>query len=91
MILLDTNIVIEYLKRNTEITQEIDKIGFDNLCINDIVIMELYIGAFNKSDLRYIKNRINNIGILEITQEIINLAKEIIYLNAFKWSISNKS
>ncbi len=51
MIFIATNIVIEYLKNNSFL--ECD--DFEDLFINDIVVMELYQGARNKSDLAFIK------------------------------------
>jgi predicted nucleic acid-binding protein len=44
MIFIDTNIVIEYLKNHSFL----DNYDFEDLFINDIVIMELYQGARNK-------------------------------------------
>jgi tRNA(fMet)-specific endonuclease VapC len=85
MILLDTCIIIEYLKRNPEVIKEIDKITFGNICINDIILMELYKGAKNKSDLKFISNELKNIAILDINQPIIGLAKNIIE----KYSLSH--
>lgn len=70
--------MIDYLKGNKNISSQINKIGFDNICVNDVIIMELFIGALNKSDLKFIKNKIKNIAILEINQEIISLTKDII-------------
>ncbi len=74
MIFIDTNIVIEYLKDKTFLS----KYDIQNLFINDIVIMELYQGAKNKSDLAFIKREISVFQILKTNQEIIVLAKEIV-------------
>ncbi|NEW59994.1 type II toxin-antitoxin system VapC family toxin [Sulfurovum sp. bin170] len=52
MILLDTNILIEYIKGNKSL---IEPYHFEELFINDIVVMELYQGARSKSDLNFIK------------------------------------
>ena len=74
MIFIDTNIVIEYLKNNSFL----DDYDFEDLFINDIVIMELYQGARNKQDLAFIKKEIKVFQVLNTYQEIINLAKQIV-------------
>ena len=73
---LDTNIIIEYLKGNQKI---IDKLNsFDEVFINEIIIMELYQGAKNKRELNYIKKSISEFRVLKTSNEIIKLAKEIL-------------
>ena len=74
MIFIDTNIVIEYLKDNSFLKG----CNFEELFINDIVIMELYQGARNKQDLAFIKKKVAVFQILNTHQEIINLAKQIV-------------
>ncbi|MFI3217941.1 MAG: type II toxin-antitoxin system VapC family toxin [Methylococcales bacterium] len=74
MIFIDTNMVIEYLKDNAFFKGY----DFEELFINDIVIMELYQGARNKQDLAFIKKEIAVFQILNTHQEIINLAKQIV-------------
>ena len=55
MMFLDTNILIEYLKGNKSL---IASYSFEELFISDIVVMELYQGAKNKSDLNFIVKEI---------------------------------
>lgn len=74
MIFIDTNIVIEYLKDNSFLKDY----DFEDLFINDIVVMELYQGARNKSDLAFIKKEITVFQILNTHQEIMTLAKQIV-------------
>lgn len=74
MIFIDTNIVIEYLKDK----HFLDKYNFDELFINDIVLMELYQGARNKSDLAFIKKETSVFPILKMNQDIIVLARSIL-------------
>ena len=47
MILCDTNILIEFLKNNPQVTAELQTIGQSNLAISVITQAELYWGAFN--------------------------------------------
>ncbi len=73
---IDTNIIIEYLKGNQKI---IDKLNsFDEVFINEIIIMELYQGAKNRRELNYIKKSISKFRVLKTSNEIIKLAKDIL-------------
>ena len=71
MIFVDTCIIIEYLKDNI-------KLDKSNCFINNIVLMELYVGAINKQDLREIKIKLQGFKLLETEQNIMNLSTQII-------------
>jgi predicted nucleic acid-binding protein len=75
MTFVDTNILIEYLKGNRE---KIDSLGFNHICVSDIVLMELYQGAKNKQDFAFIKQTLQDIYIVATDNDIITLAKEIL-------------
>ena len=77
MIFLDTCIIIDYLKQK-EIKTFIDNSGKSSFGINSIVIMELYKGAFNRLELQKIKKEISGFRLLDINQEIMNLATDLI-------------
>ena len=70
-VFLDTCVVIEFLKENLELNKS-------NCYINHIVLMELYIGAKNKQDLREIKVKLQGFKLLETNQEVIDLSTQII-------------
>ena len=70
-VFVDTCIVIEYLKENLNLNKS-------NCYINHIVLMELYIGAKNKQDLKEIKAKLQGFKLLETNQEIINLSTQIV-------------
>jgi len=76
IVFIDTNIVIEYLKKrdNEALIEFFD--GFDTVYI--VVIMELYQGARDKNELNYIKKKIMKFEVLKMNQEIISLAREIL-------------
>ncbi len=78
IVFIDTNIVIDYLKKrdNETLIEFID--SFDTVYINDVVIMELYQGARDKRELNYIKKKIIKFEVLKMNQEIISLAREIL-------------
>lgn len=54
MILLDTNILIDYLKGSEKAKLFIQKHEKANLAISTVVAMELYQGSLNKNDFRFI-------------------------------------
>ena len=68
MIFIDTCIVIEFLSKH----------NLDNLFISDIVVMELYQGAKNKSDLAFIKKELSLFKIVNTNNKIITLAKQVL-------------
>ena len=78
IVFIDTNIVIEYLKKrdNEALIAFVD--SFDTVYINDVVIMELYQGARDKRELKKKKKKIMKFEVLKMNQEIISLAREIL-------------
>jgi len=77
IVFLDTNIVIEYIKqRDKNIISCVE--SFDEVYINEIIVMELYQGARDKKELNYIKKQIMKFELLKITPEIISLSREIL-------------
>lgn len=45
--LLDTNILVEFIRGNRKVTDHILKAGLDQCCISIISMYELYFGAYN--------------------------------------------
>lgn len=80
MILCDTNIFIEAFKNNPSATGTLRRIGFQNISLSAVTLMELYFGAFNKRELAKIKSRMKHIETLildrSITNEAINLIEQ---------------
>ncbi len=70
-VFVDTCVVIEYLKDNLSLQKS-------NCYINHIVLMELYIGAKNKQDLKEIKAKLQGFKLLETNQKVMNLSTQII-------------
>lgn len=70
LILLDTNIIIEYFKDNKSIIHELKKIGEINIAISEVTAAELIYGAFNKSELKKILETISTINKISIDTEI---------------------
>ncbi len=70
MILIDTNVVIEFFKGNAATQKKLTEIGFDNLAISSVTEMELYFGALNKKELSFIKKHLRSIFTIHIDTEI---------------------
>ena len=79
-VFLDTCIVIEYLKVNIVVEKS-------NCYINNIVLMELFIGAKNKKELLQIKAKLQGFNLLEIDKDVLNLATKIVE----KYSLSHNA
>lgn len=78
MILCDTDIFIEALKNNSRAIESLRKIGFENIALSAITLMELYFGAVSKQELTKIKNRLQQLRIIHINKEISETATKLI-------------
>ena len=78
MILCDTNIIIEALKKNPLIITAIEGIGFERIAISVITVMELYYVALNKTELKMIKRHLSSIRIFQMKEEISVIASDLI-------------
>ena len=78
MILCDTDILIEALKNNPRAIDSLRNIGFENIALSAITVMELYFGAVNKRELTKIKNRLQRLRIVHIDQEICEAAMNLV-------------
>ena len=59
MVLCDTNIIIEALKKNPTVIQGIEEIGLESIAVSIVTVMELYYGALNNAELRKIKRHLS--------------------------------
>jgi tRNA(fMet)-specific endonuclease VapC len=78
MILTDTCVLIEYLKEYPEVKKEFNGIGFENIMLNSIIVMEVIVGARNKVELNSIKKRLNKFHVLEINQSVMDDAGSLL-------------
>jgi predicted nucleic acid-binding protein len=78
MILCDTNVIIEVLKKNPVVIQAIEKIGLERIAISVVTVMELYYGALHKAELRKIKHHLSSIRIFQIDELISIAASDLI-------------
>jgi len=78
MILCDTDIFIEAFKNNTLATGSLRRIGFQNIALSAITLMELYFGALNKRELEKIRSRLKKLEIINLDQKITETAISMI-------------
>ncbi len=78
MVLCDTNVIIEFFKGNNKTLKELEQIGFDNIVISTITVMELYYGALNKKELSKIKKCIHSLNVHQIDSYISEISVELI-------------
>lgn len=48
--LLDTNVIIEVLRGNSEMITKIESVGLENCCISEITLAELFYGAVRSNN-----------------------------------------
>lgn len=68
-IVLDTNILIEILKNNTQTLQAVEGLN-GKLCISAITVMELYFGARDNVEMAKLKKFIELFDLIEIDTAI---------------------
>jgi len=78
MIICDTNIFIEIFRKNVFIRSELEKIGYDNILVSDVVRAELFFGAFDKVDLQKIAKCLENFSVLSIQHKISQMAVDLV-------------
>jgi predicted nucleic acid-binding protein len=78
MILVDSNIFIEYYKNNPAICKVLEQIAPQEIVVSDVVCAELYFGARNKQELSNIVSDMEKLTALAITLTISKLAVELV-------------
>jgi predicted nucleic acid-binding protein len=78
MILFDTNIFIEIYRDNPVVTNIVNRIDRSNIVIPDITCAELFYGAINKVELRYISKDIDEFFVFPILPEISTMAVKLV-------------
>ncbi len=86
VILCDTNIIIEFFKKNVQVVKAIEQVGEASVYISSITVAELYFGAKNKQELNIIKDKLDLIVHVPINEYINNIFEELM----FNYSLSHK-
>ena len=76
--LLDTNIVIEYLRHNTVVADKIKSVGVDNCAISVITVHELYWGVYEAPE-KYFISELSKVEIIKKYFDIIPLPENDSY------------
>ena len=76
--LLDTCILVDFLRGNKSIYDILVGNKDVNLSISTITMMELVLGAFNKKEVLYIQKAFSNINIVYINEEISKLGQKLL-------------
>ncbi len=74
MILLDTNILIDYFRGVEKSKAFIKSHGKANLAISTVVAMELYLGCLNKIEYRNIEKELGGFFMIEVNEKISRIA-----------------
>ena len=75
--MLDTNIVVDYLRQKPNAVAFIENYGKANLALSPIVSMEVYQGVLNKQDLERTRKKLNGFASLPLDQPIVQLAQQL--------------
>ena len=78
MILVDTNIFIEYYKNNPAICNVLEQIDTQEIAVSDVVCAELYFGARNRQELADIVSDMEKLTVLPVSQKISRLAVDLV-------------
>ncbi len=78
MVLCDTNIFIHAFNGNADTINELTNIGFDNIVVSAITIMELYQGMGNKNEMIQMRSRMRSYDVIEIDTAISQLSVSLI-------------
>ena len=77
LLMLDTNIVVDYLRQKPKTLAFIENYGKANLALSPIVSMEVYQGVLNKQDLERTRKKLNGFAYLPLDQNIVQLALKL--------------
>lgn len=78
MILCDTNIFIHAFNGDEKTISVLGEIGYENVILSSITVMELYQGMGNKEELAVMKKRIRYYDVIGINEEVSSLAAQFI-------------
>ncbi len=78
MILCDTNIFIYAFNGRSDTISKLNTIGFDNILLSSITVMELFQGMGNKTELAQMKKKIGYYDVVQIDAAISEKAIQLI-------------
>jgi predicted nucleic acid-binding protein len=78
MILCDTNILIEIYRNNATVSAIVERAGHDNIAISDVTRAELFYGARNKTELKKIKENLEQLQVIPVNTTISQMAVDLV-------------
>lgn len=78
MVLCDTNILIQAFNGNKETIEQLNIIGYPNIILSAITVMELLQGMGNKIELAQMKKKIKYFDVVQLDDQISEKAIELI-------------
>jgi len=78
--LCDTSVLIDYLRGDEKVQEILQMDRFKLMYLSSVTLMELVVGAFNKGEVRKIRNAFDEMHIVQINEEISARAVELITL-----------
>ncbi len=80
MVLCDTNILINAFNGRVDTIQELNNIGYENIVLSAITVMELYQGMSNKTELAQMKKKIKYFDVVQFDEQVSEKAIELMLL-----------
>ena len=77
MLLLDTNILIDYLRGKQAAIEFIECVGKPRFAVNTVVVLELYNGYLNKAELAKIRRLLTGFNHFDLNEAIAQAAMHI--------------
>lgn len=78
VVLCDTNILIDFSKRNPEVVQTLKTIGTANIQVSAITAGEFIFGALNNADLTKILKALRAVTVLPVNEAISERGVELV-------------
>jgi tRNA(fMet)-specific endonuclease VapC len=77
LILVDTNIMIDYLRQRPGAVSFVEKHGKANLALSPIIVMELFQGVLDRADFRRTQKALVGFSVLAFDASIAQLAMQL--------------
>lgn len=75
--LVDTNILIDYLRQKPQVVAFVDNYGKSKLMLSPIVLMEVFQGVLNKVDFQRTRKALNGFSLLDMDTPVVQLAMQL--------------
>lgn len=76
MVLVDTSIIIDYIKKEEEAVLFLE--GLDQIIVSAVTVAEVYQGARNKTELKYLEEALLAFAVLPLTEPITATSLELL-------------